>query len=58
MHDPSIGLSLYNFYIMFMTMHLRVGVHWNLDAFRSPLQEYPIYPNERKVNDSILCLVL
>jgi hypothetical protein len=31
MHNPSID-SLYNIYFMYMTVHLRSGVGWNLVA--------------------------
>jgi hypothetical protein len=31
MHNPSIG-SLYNIYFMYIIVHLRVGVGWNLAA--------------------------
>ena len=57
MHTPCLGFSLYNIYFMFMIVHLRVGVLWNLVALGTPLQEYLIYPYERIVDDSMLCLV-
>ena len=57
MHNPCLGFSLYNIYFMFMIVHLRVGVLWNLVALGTPLQEYLVYPYERIVNDSMLCLV-
>jgi hypothetical protein len=40
-----------------MNVHLRVGVLWNLVALGTPLQEYLVYPYERIVIDSMLCLV-
>ena len=42
---------------MFMIVHLRIGILWNLVALGTPFQEYLVYPYERIVNDSILCLV-
>jgi hypothetical protein len=57
MHNTSLGFLLYNLYFMFMIVHLCVGVLWNLVALGTPLQEYLVYPYERKVNDSMLCLV-
>jgi hypothetical protein len=32
LHNPSHRVSLYNIYFMFMIVHLRVGVQWNLVA--------------------------
>jgi hypothetical protein len=47
MHNPSIG-PLYNIYIMYMIMHLRIGVGWNLAALGLfPLHEYLVYPHDR-----------
>jgi hypothetical protein len=44
MHNPSIG-SLYNIYFMYMIVHLRLGVGWNLATLGSfPLHEYLVYP--------------
>jgi hypothetical protein len=37
-HTPFICFSLYNLYFMFMIVHLRVGVLWNLVALWTPLQ--------------------
>ena len=33
------------------------GVLWNLVALGTPFQEYLVYPYERIVNGSMLCLV-
>jgi hypothetical protein len=38
MNDPSIGFLLCNLYFMFMIVHLRIGVQWNLVALWTPLQ--------------------
>jgi hypothetical protein len=44
MHNPSIG-SLSNIYFMYMIVHLRLGVGWNLAALGLfPLHEYLVYP--------------
>jgi hypothetical protein len=56
-HNPSIDFSHYNIYFMFMIVHLCIGVLCNLVALGTPLQEYLVYPYERIVNDSMLCLV-
>jgi hypothetical protein len=46
MHNPSIG-SLYNTYFMYMIVHLRSGVGWNLAALGLfPLHEYLVYPHD------------
>jgi hypothetical protein len=46
MHNPSIG-SLYNTYFMYMIVHLRLGVGWNLAALGLfPLHEYLVYPHD------------
>jgi hypothetical protein len=46
MHNPFIG-SLYNTYFMYMIVHLRLGVGWNLAALGLfPLHEYPVYPHD------------
>jgi hypothetical protein len=46
MHNPSIG-SLYNIYFMYMIMHLRAGVRWNLAALGLfSLHEYLVYPHD------------
>jgi hypothetical protein len=46
MHNPFIG-SLYNIYFMYMIVHLRSGVGWNLVALRLfPLHEYLVYPHD------------
>jgi hypothetical protein len=58
MHDPSIDFSLCNLYFMLMIVHLSIGVQWNLVTLQTPLQEYLVYPYERKDNDSMLCLVV
>jgi hypothetical protein len=43
MHNPSIG-SLYNIYFMYMIVHLRAGVGWNLAALcLFSLHEYLVY---------------
>jgi hypothetical protein len=42
---------------MFMIQHLRIGVLWNLVALETPLKECLVYPYERIVNDTMLCLV-
>jgi hypothetical protein len=43
MHNPSI-CSLYNIYFMYMIVHLRSGVGWNLAALcLFPLHEYIVY---------------
>jgi hypothetical protein len=38
MHNPSIDFSLCNIYFMFIIVHLRIGVQWNLVALWTPLQ--------------------
>jgi hypothetical protein len=43
MQNPSIGFYLYNLGFMFMIVHLCARVLWN--------------PNERIVNDNMICLV-
>jgi hypothetical protein len=58
MHDPFIGFLICNLYFVFMIVHLSIGVLWNLVALLTPLQEYLVYPYERKDNDSMLCLVV
>jgi hypothetical protein len=46
MHNPSIG-SLYNIYFMYIIVHLRSGVGWNLAALGLfPLHEYLVYPHD------------
>jgi hypothetical protein len=46
MHNPFIG-SLYNTYFMYMIVHLRLGVGWNLATLGLfPLHEYPVYPHD------------
>jgi hypothetical protein len=46
LHNPSIG-SLYNIYFMYMIVHLRSGVGWNLAALGLfPLHEYLVYPHD------------
>jgi hypothetical protein len=46
MHNLSIG-SLYNIYFMYMIVHLRSGVGWNLAALGLfPLHEYVVYPHD------------
>jgi hypothetical protein len=43
MHNPSIS-SLYNIYFMYMIVHLRSGVGWNLAALGLfPLHENLVY---------------
>jgi hypothetical protein len=38
---------LYNIYFMYMIMHLRAGVGWNLAALGLfPLHEYLVYPHD------------
>jgi hypothetical protein len=44
LHNPSIG-SLYSIYFIYMNVHLRTGVGWNLVALGLlPLQRYLVYP--------------
>jgi hypothetical protein len=38
LHNPSHRVSLYNLYFVFIIVHLRVGVQWNLVVLRTPLQ--------------------
>jgi hypothetical protein len=46
MQNPSID-SLYNTYFMYMIVHLRSGVGWNLAALGLfPLHEYLVYPHD------------
>jgi hypothetical protein len=46
MYNPSI-CSLYNIYFMYMIVHLRSGVGWNLAALGLfPLHEYLAYPHD------------
>jgi hypothetical protein len=46
MHNLSIG-SLYITYFMYMIVHLRSGVGWNLAALGLfPLHEYLVYPHD------------
>jgi hypothetical protein len=58
MHNPSVG-SLYNIYFMYMTLHLRVGVGWNLTALGLfSLHEYLVYHHDGFRMLEWLCLVL
>jgi hypothetical protein len=43
---------------MFMIVHLRVGVGWKLDALRTTLHEYLVYPHDGFRTLEWLCLVL
>jgi hypothetical protein len=44
LHNPS-QVSLYNIYFIYMIVHLRSGVGWNLAALGLfPLHEYLVYP--------------
>jgi hypothetical protein len=46
MYNPSKG-SLYNIYFMYMIVHLRAGVGWNIAALGLfPLHEYLVYPHD------------
>jgi hypothetical protein len=46
MHNLSIG-SHYNIYFMYMSVHLRSGVGWNLAAIDLfPLHEYLVYRHD------------
>jgi hypothetical protein len=46
MHNPSID-SLYNTYFMYIIVHLRSGVGWNLAALcLFVLHEYLVYPHD------------
>jgi hypothetical protein len=46
MHNLSIG-SLDNIYFMYMIVHLRSGVGWDLAALGLfPLHEYLVYPHD------------
>jgi hypothetical protein len=46
MNNPSIG-SRYNTYFMYIIVHLRSGVGWNLAALGLfPLHEYLVYPHD------------
>jgi hypothetical protein len=46
MHNSSIG-SLYNIYFMYMIVHLRSGVGYNLAALSLfPIHEYLVYPHD------------
>jgi hypothetical protein len=40
-----VYVLLYNIYFMYMIVHLRIGVRWNLVALGLfPLQRYLVYP--------------
>jgi hypothetical protein len=41
-----------------MIVHLRVGVVWKLDALRTPLHEYLVYPHDGFRTLEWICLVL
>jgi hypothetical protein len=58
LHIPLYMVSLYNFYFMFLGVHLHIGVLWNLVALQTPLTSHLVFPYERIDDDSVLCLVM